>query len=383
MNRKQLSALFVCSLVPWTVGNGLSPLLPVYAIQVGATPAIVGYYLSFAYLALAIGSVVGGWLSDKLQRRKPLLIVASVVSVPAIWLMGRSPSVVALTALTATLWFCGGVGLTLVSILVGLFAQETERGRIFGILSLTCGLGSLIGGLTTGGIANRWGYSTMFSVLSLLSIAWPLAGLLVHDKTTVPTKRGGLSTGAARAGMGSNFLLLFLASSVVNVAYFASVMGRSLLMDNLGFAAVAISSTAAVGGVVSLPLSPLSGWLSDRFGRKRLLMLCYVAAVGGLLLLAASVSLWHFWAAWSLTNAMFAVNGAVGPALVTDLVSQASLGRAISLFTATTWIGGVIGFAVTGHAVQGLGMVTTLVIGALLALTATTLLMPIREAGRA
>jgi MFS family permease len=153
-------------------------------------------------------------------------------------------------------------------------------------------------------------------------------------------------------------------------------------MNDLGFAAPAISSTAAVGGAITMPPSPLSGWLSDRVGRKRLLVLCYLAAVGGLLLLAGAASLWHFWAVASLCYAMSSVSAAVGPALVTDLVSRESLGRAISLFTATTWIGGIVGYAVTGHAVQGLGMVTTLLIGAFLALIATALLIPIREVAK-
>jgi len=42
MTRKQLFALFSCSLIGWTVGNGLIPLLPVYATQIGAEPAVVG-----------------------------------------------------------------------------------------------------------------------------------------------------------------------------------------------------------------------------------------------------------------------------------------------------------------------------------------------------
>jgi MFS family permease len=379
MNQKQLLALFVCSLVPWTIGNGLLPLLPVYAVQVGATPAMVGYYLSFSYLALATGTVIGGWLSDKLQRRKLLLIAASVVGTPIIWLMGQSPSVLCLTALTAALWFSGGVGLTLVSILAGLFAEETERGKVFGILSFTGGLGALIGGLTTGPIANRWGYSIMFAALSLFAILWPLAGLLLEDKVIVQIQRDMVSTVGEKARLGRSFFLLFLASTVVNVTYFASLMGRSLAMNDLGFAAAGISSTGAVSGAVTLPLSPLSGWLSDRVGRKRLLVLCYLAAVGGLLLLTVSVSLWHFWAVASLMYAMSSVNSAVGPALVTDLVSRESLGKAISLFSATTWIGGVIGFVGTGHAVQDLGMVTTLVIGAFLAVMAIVLLIPIRQ----
>jgi hypothetical protein len=31
VSKKQSIALFLCSIVPWTVGNGLVPLLPVYA----------------------------------------------------------------------------------------------------------------------------------------------------------------------------------------------------------------------------------------------------------------------------------------------------------------------------------------------------------------
>ncbi|UCC65329.1 MAG: hypothetical protein JSV36_09925, partial [Anaerolineae bacterium] len=75
MSKKQLLALFLCSLIIWTGGNGLSPLLPVYATQLGADPAMVGYYLSFSYLALASGTVVAGWLSDNVQHRKISLIV--------------------------------------------------------------------------------------------------------------------------------------------------------------------------------------------------------------------------------------------------------------------------------------------------------------------
>lgn len=375
MSKRQLLALFLCSLVPWTVGNGLLPLLPIYATQLGAPPSVAGYYLAFSYLALAIGAVAAGWLSEKLQRRKILLIVAGAVCIPAMWLMGRVVSIWQLTALTATVWFSGGLALALISILAGLFAEESERGRVFGTLSLTNGLGALAGGFTTGPIVDRWGYPTMFATLALFMVLWPLAGLFLQDKEV--RRREETPIGVRQVGLGRSFYYLLLASLTAAVSGFVGLLGRSLAMDRLGFAAAAVASTGAIGGAATLPLLPLVGWLSDRVGRKRFLILCYVAGTAGLLVLALSVSLWHFWIASLLLTILMAVNSGVGPALVTDLASRESLGRGLSLYGAVGWIGGVIGFASTGCAVQNLGVVVTCGIGAFLTVIAIVLLIPV------
>jgi len=67
---------------------------------------------------------------------KGTLLFAGVLAVLSIWLMGRATNIWQLTILTGTTWFLGGMGVALVNILVGLFAEKTERGKIFGILSL-------------------------------------------------------------------------------------------------------------------------------------------------------------------------------------------------------------------------------------------------------
>jgi len=207
-----------------------------------------------------------------------------------------------------------------------------------------------------------------------------LAALLVEDKEMARIRRGEASIVEERPGLGGGFALLLLASLVATIANFVSVLGRSLAMKDLGFVAAAISGAAAVSGAVALPLPPLMGWLSDRVGRKRFLALCYLAGAVGLSVLAASVSLWHFWVAASLLRVTFSVNNAVGSALVTDLVPQESLGRGMSLFGATWWVGGIIGYAGAGHAIQNLGMTPTFIVGAFLPLIAIVLLIPIRGA---
>src|SRR5512139_3000663 len=182
MSKKQLSALFICSLIPWTLGNGLLPLLPVYASELGASPALAGYYLAFSYLALALGTLAAGWLSDRFQKRKRWLIFTGLVNLPLIWLMGQASNVWQLAALTAVVWLLGGLALALTMILAGLFAGPEERGSIFGILALTNGLGAVLGGLGFGTIADRWGYPALFAVLAGVAAILPFAGLWLEDR---------------------------------------------------------------------------------------------------------------------------------------------------------------------------------------------------------
>jgi MFS family permease len=377
MSKKQLLALFVCSLVPWTVGNGLIPLLPVYATQLGADPATAGYYLAFSYAALAVGAVTAGWLSDRFQHRKIPIIVAGLVAIPIAWLLGRVEDVWSLTVLTAMLWFCGGLGLALVGILTGLSAGEDERGKIFGILSLTGGLGGFLGGLATGFVVERWGFPAMFSAMALFLILWPLASMLLAEEK-VAARREDEDTPRERAALGKSYHFLFAASLVASIAGFVVLLGRSLLMSDLGFGALAISSTGAVSGLVSMPLPLLLGWLSDRTGRKIYLYLSYLAGAASLSLLALSLSLWHFFVVSVLQSVLMGVNTTVGNALVTDLVPRESLGKGLSLLNATGWIGGVIGFAGAGYALQSLGMLPTFIAGICLVLIALLLLIPIR-----
>jgi MFS family permease len=378
MDKRQLLALFLCGLIPWTVGNGLLPLLPICATELGADPFLAGFYLSFSYLALAAGTIAAGWLADRFQRRKLPLILAGAICVPTLWLMGRAATFWQLTALTALNWFFGGMGLALISILTGLFTDERDRGRIFGILSLSGGFGTLIGGLSTGPIVDRWGYGTMFSTLAVFTIIWPFVGLLLKDKDLGEQKTASLPGGSQEA-LGRNVKILLAAGLAASVANFIGMLCRSLMMDNQGYHAAAVSSTAAISGGITLPLVPLIGWLSDKSGRKLFMVLSYVVGMVSMVVMVFSSTLWHFWGVSILLTMFISVNGNIGSALMADLVPVKSLGRGMSLFNATTWVGGVIGFSGAGYLIQGFGIPVALFIGTGFILVAFILLMLIRS----
>jgi len=379
MSRKQLLLLFFGCLVPWTVGNGLMPLLPVYALQLGASTAVTGYYLAFAFLALALGTIFAGWLSDRLQRRKILSIISGALAIPLIWMMGQAVKIWQLSIITATIWFLFGMAFASLNVLAGLFAAENERGKVFGLLGLTMGLGAIIGGLSVGPIVDRWGYPTMFSVLCLFSVILPTTAIFVKDKKIEQVPNQTAPEHSEKPSFGKAFIVLLLAQLIAVIVNGTGNIGRSLAMNNLGFAATAITSTSVIGGLVMLPFPFILGWLSDRVGRKCMMVICYASYALCMVMFALSKSLWQFWIAATLFGIGF-ISNSVGTAFVTDLVEPKALGRGVSLFQGMGWIGNVIGLAVAGLAFQNLGIATAMFIGAVLPLIGIVLLILIRVA---
>jgi MFS family permease len=380
MNKRQFVALSLAQFVVYVIGGGALPLLPLYAAELGASPTLSGYYMASAYLAVTVGTLVSGWLSDRFGRRRALLALAGLLCLSAMWAMGRVGRVWALFLSTDAVWFLGGSGAALTLILAGILAGEGERGKVFGFLSLIGGVGSLAGGLIVGPMVDRWGYPTMFALLSLFNLLWPLAALILRDKRADQVIAGERSLAGRRLRLGTSFYLLLISNLMVAAAGFVGLFCRSLSMGALGFTATAVSSTLAVSSALALPLPLLVGWLSDHLGRKRFLVLSYLVSTTGLVLLSQSSALWHFWLAVALTGVGSSLRMAVGQALANDLLPRESLGRGTGLFTATTWFGAVIGFSASGNAVEHWGLAATLIGVAVLPLLAIGLLVAIRPA---
>lgn len=380
MTKKQLFALCLSNFAIFVVGAGALPLLPVYAAQLGAPPVVTGYYLAFCYIALAAGTYSAGWLSDRFGRRRWWLALAGLLGIPVTAALGHVAAMWTLITLTALLWFLGGLGLSSVNILVGLFAGDEKRGQAFGFLALAMGTGTLTGGIITGPLVDAWGYTTMFALLSLFWVPVLVAVLFVQDKPLTASHSGQTPATEPKTRLSKDFYLLFVAHLIGAAAGFMSLLGRSLRMDFSGFTATAISSTGAIAALVTLPVPLWVGALSDRLGRKQFLIVCYLTSAAGLAALSLSTSLWHFWIAVSLGQLSGTIGAPVGQAMATDRLAPESLGRGLSLYNTGGSIGATIGFICTGYAVEALGTTFTLIGGALLPLIAIILLIPVQRA---
>ena len=163
MGKKYLVGPFLCAFAAWTVGNGTVALLPLYAIERGASAAGSGLFLAFAFGCLALGTFAPGLLSKRFAHRRMLAgrkrhpVGAPVpVDQPDHYPAGLSrPPAEPPISLPGS---CSARQRSL----PGLAAPEQERGTAFGILGMTNGLGALVGGLGAGWLADRFGFAGVF-----------------------------------------------------------------------------------------------------------------------------------------------------------------------------------------------------------------------------
>lgn len=359
MPRKQLIALFVSDLAPFAVANALLSLLPIYVRRLGVNSSATGFYLAIVFVSLVLGTLISGWLSGRFRRHKRFIIWANLLSAPAVLMMGQAENIVALTLFTCAVWFMGGIQITMVNILMGLHAGEGRRGRNFGVLGIAPVLAGLVGGLSAGPVVNHGGFAALFVTCALLYVLAVPMTLMLEERTAAP-KSGRKA--ASPVTMSTGFMLLFAASALVSVANFVTGLSRPLLMDMLDFDPAAISSTVAVSSAFNLPLPFVMGWLSDRLGRKPVLVLCYLGVAMGVAALGMSTTIWHFWVSQILIGFVRSER-VIGSALVTD---------------AASWLGAVIGYAFSGMAIQTIGITVTLTIGMMLPLAAMLLVVSAR-----
>src|SRR2546423_8305965 len=146
--RPQVILLGLISLLNDSASEMIYPLLPVFlTTTLGATPLIVGLIEGTADALSSILKLASGWISDRLPRRKPLIVggyALAAISRAWISLAGRWPSVLAARLLDRT-----GKGIRSAprDAMIADVTPAESRGRAFGFQRALDHTGAVIGPL--------------------------------------------------------------------------------------------------------------------------------------------------------------------------------------------------------------------------------------------
>jgi len=383
MKKLHFILLFLCNLVIWTTGNGLLPLLPVYAKSLGANDFMVGAYLAFSYLCLAMGVMSSSYFVGQLVSRKRLIIYAGLVCVPLTWAVGWADSIELLIPLTSLLWFLGGVAFSALNTLASELTVPRSRGTFFSLFAMASPFGAIIGGLISGPVVDQRGYQTLFNLMTLVTLLWPFSIFLLDIPPSGIGSNHQINRNIAHCEQGmpisTNIKWLLLASLAAFTANFMGTLGISLNMNKLGFSATEITSTAVVGGLISLPFIYGIGRLSDLFGRKAFWLVCCVSGLIALYLLPSAVSLWNYWWVALLLRVFSTGNRGISNAWVVDLSNGQNVPKLIALAGSATWVGGIIGYLITGYGLSNWGRDITFNVALFFSVCALLFVIPLKH----
>jgi MFS family permease len=373
MKSREFLPLFLSNFAILFVGFGVFPLLPVYASGFGATPTLIGFYLAATYASITLGTLLTGWLSGRISR-KVVFVAAGIPGVIALFLMGHATALWQVVVLTSIVWFTGGVGLSLISVFIGLYAEEDNRGKWFSLVALTNPLGAIVGGSAVSWMVAWQGFPLMFTLLSMVYAVWPFVGLWkVQDKPATKAYRPDAAK-SARFRLTRSYPVLLLAVLFSAMTVSIVRIGLSLSMEAIQFSPAAIAGVNVVGGLVTIPVVLGFGVLSDRLGRRLFLASGYLLAAFSAISLVTARQLWQFWIVAAAILIARSISGSLASALATDILPPQSLGRSLPVLSTMAWASGVLGFAASGYVIESLGARDLYLIATLMSIVAVGLI---------
>lgn len=382
--------IWMCVLVAVNqLGFGaMIPSLALYAQSFGVPASMIGLAVAIYGLARFATALPAGQLSDRLGRRPTLAIGGLVSALGNFWCAWATeyPEFIAARFIAGA-----GAGLVLTTgqvVLADISAPE-RRGRTIAIYQgaflFAVGIGPFPGGL----LAEYFGLAAPFTAYGIAGllvgvVAWFAVsetrdlsrGMTPKGSATLPPFAQQLRMLSGKIG----FLLVSLISLMNAVVRTGGlfVIVPMLATARLGLSVAAIGFALMLGSVSGLFAAYPAGWLSDRYGRKAVIVPATVMTGASMLLFCFAPSYAWFVAASIVWGTASSVGGAAPAAYAVDSSPPGMNAAAMSTFRMMGDAGYVIGPLALGLLVDLYGPIVTLtgsafllvVIGAAFALVA-------------
>jgi len=331
--------VFVLGLVSFfndVASEMIYPIVPIFLTSIlGAPVAIVGLIEGIAESTASILKVVSGWLSDKLQKRKPFVVAGysfSAISKILLSLAFSWPFVLFARFVDR---FGKGTRTSARDALIAESSETSTRGKSFGFHRALDTLGAVVGPLAA--LSAIHFLDNQFRLIFFLAFIPASIGILLLLFFVKEKKKEVNSAPVFHfnwRNLDPSFKIFLLIS-------FIFALGNSsdafliLRAQNLGLSVILVVLAYVLFNFTYALFSMPAGIISDKIGPKKVLLGGFLLFSAVYLFFGLAHSSLFLWFLFPIYGIYMALTEGVGKAYISNLVPQEKTGTAFGIYQTT------------------------------------------------
>lgn len=357
-NKSQSLKPFYIRQALFNFGNSvISPYVPIYAVQLGATSTEMGWFRSLTNLLGNIFQVPSGVFSDKLGRYLPAILIGGILSA-ILWLpLLFITTSIQLITIVAFQTLATSIIAPSWSSLLGKVIPKSRRGMIASRINIAASIGSIGATLISGYIMTIIGGS----LSNMYMIPIGIATLCVFYSSTamINVREKAFSNSSEKSSLinwelfrsNVNFRTLckvsFVHSFFMSISWplFPITMVRVVKIDMIQIAYI-----STISSIIALFVRRLIGRITDYAGRRKLIILSRAGIFIYPTIYAFATNFYHLVIANLIVGIFGAISEIVLFAYQLDITSEGQRGASLSLYNTVSGVATFFGSLFGGYA---------------------------------
>lgn len=341
-----LLLLFVINIAFGLTSQLIQPLFPLYLRDIGATEIQNALVISLGNLSSTLLMLPGGMLIAKMGKRN-LLLLSMALSGSSVLLMAftRDWTLVVPLNILFNVSMCFFMPTRMAIIAEN--TTPTNRASLFGVMNLAWPISGIIGPIASGFLVETLGWGSVFVIASTISLVSILPTFRAEEKKE-EKEQEAVKRVKGPSILDRRYLPMMAVLFALQVFVTTSLAGINMILPifledkfKLSYSLIGMFFTGS--NVLLLFTQILGGYMADRFGRRRLLLICLALtpiAMGAMVLVDNWMVLFGLYA---LAFGLQSMTWPATLAFLTDLVPGELRGTAFGLNMAGSRLGFTIG----------------------------------------